>query len=328
MTSIAAGTFKNCKSFTSVTIPDSVTSIDRAAFAGCDGLTSVTIPDNVTSIGESAFSGCTGLTSVTIPDSVTSIGNYAFYGCIWLTSVTIPDSVKKIEDKAFGYYYDHRIKSFTIYGLKGSAAETYAKRNDFEFIAIAEPIETIDADTGVSVTLRKALTLRVDDVADSDSVKNIVLTADEALVKAYDITLLKDGEETQPGETATVKIPCNNLDAKVYRVETDNSLTDMNADYQDGFMVFTTNHFSVYVVAAPKTANIGDLNGDGKINGIDSSILARYLSGWGGYDERIKSWEAADLDRDRTVNGKDSSILKRYLSAWDGYDEYIITAAL
>ncbi len=73
---------------------------------------------------------------------------------------------------------------------------------------------------------------------------------------------------------------------------------------------------------------IGDVNMDGKVNGIDSSILARYLSGWDGYDERIKSWEAADLDRNGTVNGKDSSILKRYLSAWDGYDKYIITVVV
>ena len=59
----------------------SVTSIGSWAFGDCKSLTSVTIPDSVTEIGYSAFSGCSSLTSITIPDSVTSIGDYAFNGC-------------------------------------------------------------------------------------------------------------------------------------------------------------------------------------------------------------------------------------------------------
>ena len=47
--------------------------IAESAFYGCKSLTSVTIPNSVTSIGKEAFWGCTSLTSVTIPNSVTSI---------------------------------------------------------------------------------------------------------------------------------------------------------------------------------------------------------------------------------------------------------------
>ena len=63
----------------------SVTSIKEYAFYNCRTMTSITIPDSVTSIGEYAFCGCTSLTSITIPDSVMSIGEYAFYGCNALT---------------------------------------------------------------------------------------------------------------------------------------------------------------------------------------------------------------------------------------------------
>ena len=60
----------------------SVTSISPGAFRDSRSLTSVTIPNSVTSIGNAAFSGCSSLTSVTIPNSVTSIGQYAFRYCI------------------------------------------------------------------------------------------------------------------------------------------------------------------------------------------------------------------------------------------------------
>ena len=95
--------FLDCKSLTSITIPNSVTSIGGYAFSGCANLTSITIPDSVTSIGENAFYGCTGLTSITIPDGVTNIGWYAFSGCASLTSITIPDSVTNIGEDAFSW---------------------------------------------------------------------------------------------------------------------------------------------------------------------------------------------------------------------------------
>ncbi|MBR2443803.1 MAG: leucine-rich repeat protein [Clostridia bacterium] len=93
--------FWGCKSLTSVTIPNSITSIDDYTFYNCDNLTSVTIPNSVTSIGEYAFSASGSLTSITIPDSVTSIDGYAFRHCTSLTSITIPNSVTSIGACAF-----------------------------------------------------------------------------------------------------------------------------------------------------------------------------------------------------------------------------------
>ena len=86
MTSIGGGAFRKCRSLTSITISDSVTSIGGdalygGAFENCTSLTSITIPNCVTNIGKRAFYGCTSLTDITIPKRVTNIGKDAFYGC-------------------------------------------------------------------------------------------------------------------------------------------------------------------------------------------------------------------------------------------------------
>ena len=79
--------FSGCKSFASITLPDSVTSIGGWAFEYCTLLRRITIPDSVSSIGANAFYNCTSLTSITIPDSVTSIGDQAFVFCRSLTDI-------------------------------------------------------------------------------------------------------------------------------------------------------------------------------------------------------------------------------------------------
>ena len=101
VTTIGKWAFYYCSSLTSVTIPNSVTTIEDRAFSWCNKLTSVTIPDKVTTIGEKAFSYCSKLTSVTIPNSVTTIGESTFQSCSKLTSVTIPDKVTTIGESTF-----------------------------------------------------------------------------------------------------------------------------------------------------------------------------------------------------------------------------------
>lgn len=125
--------FSFCKTLTSVSIPNTVTSIGSDAFSEC-GLTSIDIPNSVTHIGYQAFHRCSGLTSLVIPNSVTSIGNSAFdycrnlrtvsidcstnipYAafseCETLTTVTIGDNVRGIGEEAFERCYNLQSVSF------------------------------------------------------------------------------------------------------------------------------------------------------------------------------------------------------------------------
>lgn len=101
VSAIVAHAFQNCKSLTSIVIPDGITTIEEVTFTDCHNLTSVVIPDSVTMIGDLAFQDCDSLTSIVIPDRVTHIGNAAFQDCDSLTSIAIPASVTHIGDSAF-----------------------------------------------------------------------------------------------------------------------------------------------------------------------------------------------------------------------------------
>jgi len=72
----------------STVIPNTVTTIGSNAFV-CKTLTSITIPNSVTSISNSGFYFCSSLTDITIPSSVTSIGDFAFSYCSSLTRLNV-----------------------------------------------------------------------------------------------------------------------------------------------------------------------------------------------------------------------------------------------
>ena len=100
MTSIGERAFGECKSLTSIVIPDAVTSIGKGAFYDCSSLTSIVIPDTVTYIDGGAFEE-SHLTSVVIPDSVTMISSHTFESCENLLSVVIGKGVTDIFYEVF-----------------------------------------------------------------------------------------------------------------------------------------------------------------------------------------------------------------------------------
>jgi len=93
------GGFPNCKNLTSVTLNSGLKSI--SGFSGC-GFSTIILPNSLTSIGYMAFSACNNLTSIVIPPNVKTIDNNAFNSCASLKSVNIPASVNDIDVGAFG----------------------------------------------------------------------------------------------------------------------------------------------------------------------------------------------------------------------------------
>lgn len=127
--------FDDCNSLETVNFKGNTTSIPYAAFRNCN-IKRLDIPSSVKSIGEEAFFGSYQMAAVTLHSGLSSIGAKAFYDNNF-KFVIIPASVTSIGEKAFGYISDSKtIDGFTIYGYRGTAAETYANENGFTFIPL------------------------------------------------------------------------------------------------------------------------------------------------------------------------------------------------
>ena len=141
----------------------------------------------------------------------------------------------------------------------------------------------------------------------------------------YDISLQSGGVEVQPTGSVTVKIPIpetmDGESVKVYRREADGTMTDMNAAYKDGYMVFTTEHFSEYKLTTASGA-LGDVNGDGNIDPLDVLIVKRYIAEFDDAKLEGDAFARADVNGDGKVDPLDVLfIMQKIAEIIDNFDK-------
>lgn len=116
----------------------------------------------------------------------------------------------------------------------------------------------------------------------------------QGLTYTYNITLVKNGTETQPDGEVDVYIPIpQNLrnisysgNVKVYRIEEDNTLTEMDAKISGDCLVFKTTHFSLYTIVAETDTDepISDVL-DYSYTMLDDNFIA--ITKYNGTDSKI-----------------------------------------
>lgn len=117
-----------------LTIPSSVQQIGKAAFNRCAYLGKVIFTDGETGVlaihssYEAVFGQCPELTSVILPERLTKLEAFTFFNNPKLEMLVIPQGVTEIAESAVS-----KCPSCIIYGVPGSAAETYAKNNQIPF---------------------------------------------------------------------------------------------------------------------------------------------------------------------------------------------------
>lgn len=119
-------------------ISSSVTTIGKNAFSHNCTLESLVCAEGLTVIEERAFENCS-LKKVQFPRSLKIIEDRAFLFCSDLKEVVFLDDLDKIGNDAFEFnkglqkLNGNDTDLGTIYGIKGSVAETYAVENDIQF---------------------------------------------------------------------------------------------------------------------------------------------------------------------------------------------------
>lgn len=271
--------FLLCLKLSEVIISDGVSSVESMAFVNNQYLDSITIEDMDVDLGENSIGANTY--------KVVGLEQEEFINH-WIRVLKSGADVAVSEElEAYLVYTDDMIHIGKIYCHAGSTAEAYAVENnvDYELIHFykgewtydyeqmirfrkcihcdaleIENLETIESgDVEIVAPIDPDADFEVDEIektGDSyllikEAVTNSLGTEWDVL-KAFDITFKnKDGVHVQPDGTVKVKLPLDwekEGDYKVYRVNDDGTLTDMNAYRQGSHMVFDTNHFSVYVI--------------------------------------------------------------------------------
>ena len=254
---IGALCFDSCTNLQEITIPDSVTYIVRSGDARsggflqfCDSLKEITLGSGLENFfdtydlnGSHSFE-CIDISKnnkyycsidgvafskdkkkllkyppakkdeiYTIPDTVSKLSMpMGFTLNENLKAVIIPKSVKEISLYTFGTSLN------SIYGYKGTVAETYAKENGFKFIEISEPTSVSLNKTSLTLDVGKSYTLTKTVSPSNAANKKCTWSSSNTSVATVDgngkVTAKASGTatitvKTSNGKTATCKVTVN-----------------------------------------------------------------------------------------------------------------------
>lgn len=278
---IELGAFIYCWSFKNIVLPENIEYLGLQAIVGCPALESVSIKSMNTQIDEMALCGVDF-----IVDGI-SIEEFADMATKAIMCIDKEEEQAIWEELGqYQVFFDEINYIGTIRCHAGSTAEAYAKENgiDCELIHFfsdwaydwdnlvrshecdicgyteteplektenggVEIVEPVDPDTEFIV---EEITKNGDKYAVVEKNLSENLESNYSILKTFDITLKsKDGVHVQPDGTVKVKLPLDwdrDSNYKVYRVNDDGTLTDMEAYREGSHMVFDTDHFSIYVI--------------------------------------------------------------------------------
>ena len=294
----------------SVALPGSLHTIGMIAFDGCSKLKTINLPDGLKTIGGGAFQGCAALETADLPEGLKQIGPFAFRGCTSLEYITVPDTVDDMGvailegTKWFDHQPDGMIYTGKVfYGYKGDMpanASLAIREGTVSVAAGAIAGSDTQQENLVAVTFPDSVTcIGGNAFFGCDNLKSVTVPATVTQIAegAFGYYYDEAADAVKPYHDFTI---CGEKGSAAEKYANDNGFA-----FQE----------------VPKTM-IGDVNGDGKVNGADAGLLSRYTSGWDGYEVKIKDMKAADINGDGKVNGADAGLLSRYTSGWDSVKKY------
>lgn len=299
---IAGGAFIYQNKLRSIYIPDSVEYIGEGAFGLATNLKEVYISKNLKEVAIGAFSYSSGITDVYYRGTKEDWDKINFSDeiledefmdeCLLFfdeknaehshsaTEVEIiTDSTCVLEGTSknickCGFVYletlplsEHNFGEWIAKGNKKTRQCTMCKFEEIIFVSNDGDVEIETPETPDSDFVVDEIEKKGDKYLIIEEAFGKHHHGDWEVVKAFDITLKnKDGVHVQPDGTVKVKLPLHSAKEgvyKVYRVNDDGTLTDMNAYRQGSHMVFETDHFSIYVIVDESEQDEADKESQG-----------------------------------------------------------------
>lgn len=206
ITSIGENAFYHCAALQGkLTLSEQLIELPGGAFAGCTGFTTVLLPESITTLGEvtggteeevlGVFEGCAGLQKIVLPESVNSIGKNTFKDCSSVTEVVIASPKLSglgansfhglAENAIFRVQSDEVAKKLqTTSGIQEAAIVNYSAIN--ALIEQAEGYKSSHYTAKTYATLQEALTAAKETVVKETSLQADLDAAAEKLSDAID----------------------------------------------------------------------------------------------------------------------------------------------
>ena len=291
ITDIGEDAFWYCTYLESVTIPKSLKILRETIFSSCSKLKSVTLHDGITEIQRSAFSHCGALTSVTLPKNLKIIGESAFSNTA-ISKITIPENVTSID----GYVFGGSLKEIHFLG---NAPQFDAKTFNGITVTAYYPENSASWSSNVRTNYGGKITW--------------ISEACMHLICSYEVF---EPDCEQGGYRMCSCLVCGMVYADSYVEPMGHSFCEWYivkepAVGEKGEERRDCEKCGYYEVKEiPALCEYGDVNGDGKINVIDASVVRKAAAKVIVLDENQIA--AADVNGDGKVNVIDASLIRKY----------------
>lgn len=338
--------FRDCTGIVEIDIPDCVTHMGVTVFGGCTSLTRVHLPASLDTIKNSTFSGCTALTEVTIPRNVscidyqgfinasalktvifeegsrlTSIGENAFSDCFKLETLDMPSTVTYLGSGCFSHCY--ALESINMsHNLTEIGSSLFSQCNSLTECEIIGDVPTM---WNVFLFCPKLKKVRL---GDKNGTPGTTLIQNATISRCNQLEYLELGANIDSLESSAL---CSLDSLKVLICWATTPPRCGSYSYSSSFSPSPMN-LKKAVLYVPKASleayrtaddwknfktiaaieDVGDINGNGKINIADVTELINMLLS-GDYDRKVY----ADVNLDGIVNITDVTALINILLSGD-----------
>ncbi len=353
ITTIGTQSFGFCTNLTSVTLSEGLIKIGYSAFNDCTSLKEITVPKSVETINDYALGRCnthmdengeyvrdkvegfkiSGYTNSAAERyakengfEFVSVGEFPLFeytenddGTIEITGYNGSDAELTIPDEIDG----KKVESIGEWAFED--CDTIEELSFNEGIGSIGNYAFFSCDGIVNVTLPESVTtIGIQAFAYCKSLESVTLS--EGVTKIgysafSDCTSLKE-----------VTIPKNVTEIEDHAFGKFNTHMDESGQYVydkvEGFKIkgytgtaaekYAADNGFEFIALDVETKKLGDINGDGELDLLDSTILERHLAQFNGYETIDES--VADVNQDGEVNLFDSTILERHLAKMNGYE--------